>query len=271
MSAKADLLATSRYVAARTLERLRGVTEEELLWSPVTPVWSLRREADGTWRGEHAVAPVVEPFTTLGWRLWHLTATYGESRNATWLGVDPGGPTGFEHADPIPATAEAMLARLEAAQAWWHGVLEQTTDASLEVALGEIGGQWAEASRAGFVLHQLDEQIHHGAECGVLRDLYRATFAGPYPRSLVRAVRDGLADEVLSCLDDPSVDVDEVDEEYGATALHFAAGAGDVELIRRLLARGADPARHDRQFDADARGWAEFFGRTEALALFDDR
>jgi hypothetical protein len=26
---------------------------------------------------------------------------------------------------------------------------------------------------AALVLHQLDEQVHHGAELGVLRDLYR--------------------------------------------------------------------------------------------------
>jgi hypothetical protein len=30
----------------------------------------------------------------------------------------------------------------------------------------------AEEDTASLVLHQLDEQIHHGAELGILRDLY---------------------------------------------------------------------------------------------------
>ena len=31
---------------------------------------------------------------------------------------------------------------------------------------------YGEDDKASLVLHQLDEQIHHGAELGVLRDLY---------------------------------------------------------------------------------------------------
>jgi len=38
---------------------------------------------------------------------------------------------------------------------------------------GPVAGPFAGDDKASFVLHQLDEQIHHGAELGVLRDLYR--------------------------------------------------------------------------------------------------
>jgi len=38
--------------------------------------------------------------------------------------------------------------------------------------MGTIAGPFAELDKASLVLHQLDEQIHHGAELGVLRDLY---------------------------------------------------------------------------------------------------
>jgi hypothetical protein len=39
--------------------------------------------------------------------------------------------------------------------------------------LGLVAGPYAEDDKASLVLHQLDEQIHHGAELAVLRDLYR--------------------------------------------------------------------------------------------------
>jgi hypothetical protein len=32
--------------------------------------------------------------------------------------------------------------------------------------------------KTGLVLHPIDEQIHHGAALGVLRDLYRTGFKG---------------------------------------------------------------------------------------------
>ena len=84
----------------------------------------------------------------------------------------------------------------------------------------------------------------------------------------MRAVRDGLAERCSSsCLADPRLDVDEVDEEYGATALHFAVGAGDLELLHGLLDRGSHPRPADRQFDADAAGWATFFGQHEMETL----
>lgn len=34
-------------------------------------------------------------------------------------------------------------------------------------------GPYAEGTRVSWVLHVLDEVIHHGAEVGLLRDLYR--------------------------------------------------------------------------------------------------
>jgi hypothetical protein len=53
----------------------------------------------------------------------------------------------------------------------------------------------------------------------------------------------------------------------GATPLHHAAWAGDVELIRRLLAAGADPDVTDLRFDATPLGWAEHAYQTEAAEV----
>lgn len=53
------------------------------------------------------------------------------------------------------------------------------------------------------------------------------------------------------------------------TALHHAAGQGDLALIRVLLELGADPTVRDARFGATPADWARHFGRAEAEALLD--
>ena len=53
------------------------------------------------------------------------------------------------------------------------------------------------------------------------------------------------------------------------TALHAAAGDGDLELARLLLTRGADPSLLDARFESTPLGWAGYFGRTELIALLE--
>lgn len=43
--------------------------------------------------------------------------------------------------------------------------------------LGAVAGPFASGTLASFVLHMLDEFIHHGAELALLRDLYGARSA----------------------------------------------------------------------------------------------
>lgn len=62
--------------------------------------------------------------------------------------------------------------------------------------------------------------------------------------------------------DDPNA----LDDE-GATALHQAAWAGDLELIRRLLDAGADTTLTDRRFGSTPLAWAEHAYQTEAADL----
>jgi hypothetical protein len=81
---------------------------------------------------------------------------------------------GFDREDPAPATAAEAIAALERAHALWQCVLQELPDASWWAPLGAAAGPYAEDDKASLVLHQLDEQIHHGAELGVLRDLYAA-------------------------------------------------------------------------------------------------
>jgi ankyrin repeat protein len=42
------------------------------------------------------------------------------------------------------------------------------------------------------------------------------------------------------------------------TPLHLAAAQGHAEMVRLLLAAGADPSIRDSKHDGDAVGWAEF-------------
>jgi hypothetical protein len=39
--------------------------------------------------------------------------------------------------------------------------------------LSPVAGPFAASDKTTLVLHQLDEQMHHGAELGLLRDLHR--------------------------------------------------------------------------------------------------
>lgn len=59
--------------------------------------------------------------------------------------------------------------------------------------------------------------------------------------------------------DDPNARDDE-----GATPLHQAAWKGDLVLIRRLLAAGADPSLTDRRMGTTPLEWAEYAYQTEA-------
>ena len=53
------------------------------------------------------------------------------------------------------------------------------------------------------------------------------------------------------------------------TALHVAAGNGDAESVRLLLALGADPGLRDARFDAPPLGWARHFDQPETIVLLE--
>jgi hypothetical protein len=54
-------------------------------------------------------------------------------------------------------------------------------------------------------------------------------------------------------------------EQEWETALHEAAGAGEIDAARMLIGLGADPAVRDARFHATPLGWAEHFGQ-QAMA-----
>jgi len=55
--------------------------------------------------------------------------------------------------------------------------------------------------------------------------------------------------------------------EAEVTPLHLAASQGHAESVHLLLNGGADPSIRDSMHDADAIGWAEFFGKPDIVQI----
>jgi DinB superfamily len=133
---------------------------------------------NGAYRADWEAGLGQPPFTTVAWRIWHLVGVYGERRNREWLGLPPGQAADrFERTAPAPPSAIAAVEALGAAHAEWAIVLSMLTDATLQEKLGAVAGPFADSDKAGFVLHMIDEAIHHGAEVALLRDLWRGQMA----------------------------------------------------------------------------------------------
>jgi serine/threonine-protein kinase len=110
---KRDLLDLSDFAYGRLRARLDGMTTQEYLWEPVDGCWSVRPGPDGTPRADGEAGPVdPAPFTTIAWRICHLTDVLAGQRNATWIGVTPAGTL---EGDGVPATAPAAIDKLERA------------------------------------------------------------------------------------------------------------------------------------------------------------
>jgi len=280
---KRELVDLSDQVWRRLRDRLDGLTDEEYLWEPALGCWSIRQRPDGTWLTEWPLPrPDPEPFTTLAWRLWHVIDCYGEDRAPRWLAVPAQGrPIGMDDLDgrEPPVTAADAIVRLERAHDRWDAHLALVGDEQLAEAVGPVGGpEYADRTRAAYVLHMLDEFIHHGAEIALLRDLWRWQRTTASDDPLVERVIRGDA-SVLDQVDGVALSSDLVDQAAsygrwdlvvglvrrgapvsttGRTALHLAAGAGELEVVKVLLEHGADATVTDSEFHATPKQWAEF-------------
>jgi hypothetical protein len=103
--------------------------------------------------------------------MWHITDLLAGERNATWVGVSPAQPV---DGLAVPGTADAAVDLLDRAYQVFRGHVAAIDTATLAHPMGPVTRYYADSSRASFVLHELDELLHHGAEIAVLRDLYRA-------------------------------------------------------------------------------------------------
>jgi hypothetical protein len=169
---KQDLLDLSDHAYGRLRARVDGLGDEEYLWEPAEGCWSVRPVGDGTFRSDGADdAGEPAPLTTIAWRMCHIIDMLAGPRNAIWISVEPSATL-----DRVgePGTAGEAVEQLETAYALFRTHVAAADASGLATAMGGAAGFLAESSRASFILHELDELIHHGAEVGVLRDLYRA-------------------------------------------------------------------------------------------------
>jgi hypothetical protein len=290
-----ELVDLSDEVWQRTRGRLEGLSDEEYLWEPAPGCWTIRPRPDGRWLADWPLPrPEVEPFTTIAWRLWHLIDMYGEERAPRWLDLPPQGPP-IGQDDPggaPPPTAAEALAVLDRAHDRWDAHLHLADDDRLAQAIGPVAGpQYADRTRAAYVLHMLDEFVHHGAEVALLRDLWRWQRTTVSDDPLIeRVVRGDLT--LLEELDAEQATTELVDHaaaygrwdlvvglvERGApiatsgrNPLHLAAGAGALDVVRVLLEHGADPTAKDPEFQATPRQWADFLNRPDVAAYLRER
>jgi hypothetical protein len=171
-----DVLQTFEDVRSRLFARLEGLTDAEYLWEPVASCMTLRPKADGVFHADPRPRsePEQAPVTTIGWRVWHIGADCLRGYGSFFTGVDP--------TDVLvwPGTAKEGI---EALAEDWSGFIahvESLGDERLLQPMGELGGQFGHESYLLLALHALDEAAHHGAEIGVLRDLYVHGYpAGP--------------------------------------------------------------------------------------------
>lgn len=287
-----DLLDLADFAYRRLRGRVEGLTDEEYLWEPAPDCWSVRPAGDGTFRPDRSAVPVKPaPLTTIAWRMCHLIDGLAAERNATWIGVTP---TGSLDRDGRPGTAAAAVAQLEQAYELFRRHVAATDPAGLTVPMGAVAGPYAEHTRAAFVLHELDELIHHGAEVAAMRDLYRATRpVAPFVDAARRADRDRAEAALAADPELPSrhpellgqlaaeqnwpavrllVDLGvDVNGSAGISALHYAAGAGELPVVRLLVAHGADRAAKDTEFDQSPIAWARYFDQPEVVTYLESQ
>ena len=289
MALKHELVDLSDQVWQRMRARFEGLTDAEYLWEPAPGPWTIRPRPGGVWRADRALpAPEPEPLTTIAWRLWHVIDIYGEDRAPTWLDVAPQGePIGLDDPEGSPPpTAPEALALLGRAHDRWDAHLALVSEERLADAVGPVGGPYADRSRAAYVLHILDELIHHAAEISLLRDLWRWQHPLGVEADAERAMRGDLtlAGEVDGMGEGTASDLMGVAASYarwelvtalvdagvpspagGRTPLHLAAGAGELEVVQRLVHHGSDTTARDPEFGATPAEWAQFLHQFAVL------
>jgi hypothetical protein len=281
---KHDLLALGDEAFKRLRERIEGLTDEEYVWEPAPDCWTVHPAGDGTWRADgSALPPDPAPFTTIAWRLSHIIDLLRAQRNATWIGVSP---VSAPERRGAPGTAAAAAEWLDEAYDRFRRHVDAVDETTLSDPMGPIAGPYAQDSRTAFILHELDELIHHGAEVGVLRDLYLATRPrDPFVAACLDADRQTVESRLAA---DPGLrdahpaivataaaagrwDAVRLlaDLGFAVTAagdvspIHYAAGAGELEVVRLLARLGADLKARDSRFGETPLGWARYFHQSE--------
>ncbi|MFE2416932.1 DinB family protein [Streptomyces hokutonensis] len=164
--------------------RVGPLTDEEYFWEPVPGCWSVRRRSDGPgpratvlegqgdWGRDSAAYPHPwpPPFTTLAWRLSHLTELLTLRADHT-----AGSHTLTRDDHSVRGDAASAVAAFDAGAEAWRKALLSVDDTALDT----VGyctcphGSDGQEPFIDIVWWVNQEVLHHGAEIAMLRDLYR--------------------------------------------------------------------------------------------------
>lgn len=161
------------------------LTDAEYLWEPVKDCWSVRRHSAGPGPGATSLTgsgdwgrdtgpfphPSPPPFTTLAWRLSHLSELLALRADHT------AGKHGMTRDDyRVVGDAAGAVADFEASADAWRSALVGADDAALDT-VGHSTYPYGSDPEDPFIdtVWWVNQEIlHHGAEIALLRDLYRA-------------------------------------------------------------------------------------------------
>ena len=161
------------------------MTDDEYFWAPVPGAWSVRRRGHRPGPGATSLAgagewgrddysdkePYPPPFTTIAWRLSHLTEMLAMRADYT---TDSRSMTKDTYV--ISGDAGSAITALAEAVETWRATLLQCDDKALDT----VGySTYPYGSDPGDMFLDIiwwvnQEILHHGAEIALLRDLYRA-------------------------------------------------------------------------------------------------
>lgn len=161
--------------SAHLLEVLAGIEDEEFFWEPIAGCWTVHDRAErrargadgaGRWVIDYEVPePHPAPVTTIAWRTVHIAAV-------NYLYWDYAfGPATATFDLEMPGTAHDALQWLAASQVPLSNVLSGLAENALDQLVPTNWGDRWPVSRIFMTL--INEQVHHGAEISLLRDLYR--------------------------------------------------------------------------------------------------
>ncbi|MFE5655823.1 DinB family protein [Streptomyces sp. NPDC056517] len=167
------------------------MTDAEYLWEPGPGCWSVRRRTDGPgpratvlagsdsgdWGRDATPAPhpTPPPFTTIAWRLSHLSELLALRADHTH-----GSHTLTRDDYAISGDVATAVAAFDTAAGAWRDALLSADDAALDT----VGystyphGSDPEDPFLETVWWVNQELLHHGAEIALLRDLHRLRHAG---------------------------------------------------------------------------------------------
>lgn len=160
------------------------MTDDEYLWELVPGCWSVRRHSSGPGTGATELigagewgrdsawpAPEPPPFTTIAWRLSHLSEML--AMRSDWTT----GSHSLTRASYVtPGDAIGAIGSFRDAAEVWRGTLLSVDDAALSaVGLSTYpNGSDPEDAFIDTVWWVNQEVLHHAAEIALLRDLYRS-------------------------------------------------------------------------------------------------